>query len=270
MSLGNGLPNLGNTCYINSILQCLRFSKELVYMLKSHDTETDSSLVSSLIELLYADAPIQHLYTLIRELGKTSEFKIMKQCDSHELLLYLIDTLFTELKEFKNPFEGKMLSTITCAQCQNRSKTNYPCTTISLQIPDVTHAVTVEQLIEEFCKEENLDTPIECDKCNIKTQSNKQLGIEPGSVMAVHLKRFQGNCKINTPIEMRPEIQIMDNMYRLYATCNHSGNTFGGHYTAACMKRDGSWLLCNDKEINPLASIPSESDRPYVLFYCKI
>jgi ubiquitin C-terminal hydrolase len=239
-------------------------------MLKSYNSEKDSSLVSSLVELLYADAPIQHLYTLIRELGKTSEFKIMKQCDAHELLLYLIDSLFTELKEFKNPFEGKMLSTITCTRCQNRSETNYPYTTLSLQIPDIHLAVSVEELIEEFCKEEILDTPIECDKCKLKMQSCKQLGIEPGSVVVVHLKRFQGNSKINTQIEMTPEIDIMDKRYRLYAICNHSGNTFGGHYTAACMKRDGSWSLCNDKEVNPISTLPDKSDRPYVLFYCKI
>ena len=269
MSLGKGLPNLGNTCYVNSVLQCLRYSKELVYMLKSHNTENDSPLVASLVELLYADSPIQNLYTLIRELGKTSEFKIMKQCDAHELVLYLLDTMFTELK-YSNPFEGKMLSTITCTKCQHQSKTNYPYITVSLQIPDVNQPVKIEDLLEEFCKEEMLDTPIECEKCETKTQSQKQLGVEPGSVVIVHLKRFQGNCKINTPIEMKPEIEIMDKAYRLYAACNHSGNTFGGHYTAACMKRDGSWSLCNDKEVHPLASIPSESDRPYVLFYCKI
>jgi len=270
MSLGKGLPNLGNTCYINSILQCLRYSKELVYSLKAHTSENDSALVSSLIELLYADAPIQHLYTLIRELGKTREFKIMKQCDAHELLLYLLDTLFTELKQYSNPFEGKMLSTITCSQCKNISKTNYPYITVSLQIPDQQYAVSIEELIEDFCKEETLDTPIECDNCKLKMISNKQLDIEPASVVITHLKRFQGNSKIHTPIEMRPEIEIANTKYRLYATCNHSGNTFGGHYTAACMKRDGSWSLCNDKEVSSLASIPSESDRPYVLFYCKI
>ncbi len=270
MSLGRGIPNLGNTCYINSILQCLRYSKELVYLLKSHNTDNDSALVASLVELFYAEAPIQNLYTLIRELGKTREFKIMKQCDAHELLIYLIDSLFTELKSFNNPFEGKMISTITCGVCNNKSVTNYPYTTVSLQITDSTAAYSIEELIEDFCDEEIIDEPIECDRCKVKTRSCKQLRIEPGDIVAVHLKRFQGNSKIFTPIEMQDEIEVLNSKYRLYAICNHSGNTLGGHYTAACMKRDGTWSLCNDKEINPLSSLPEESDRPYVLFYCKI
>ena len=260
MSLGKGIPNLGNTCYINSILQCLRFSKELVYMMKKHQTDKDSALVGAMVELFYADAPIQTLYTLIRELGKTAEFKIMKQCDAHELLIYLIDHLFTELKEYKNPFEGKMISTITCQICDHKSVTNYPYTTVSLQIPDGDAAYSVEELIEEFCGEESIDEPIECDRCKAKTRSCKQLDLEPSSVVIVHLKRFQGNSKIFTPIEMQDEIDIVNSRYRLYAICNHSGNTFGGHYTAACMKRDGSWSLCNDKEVNPIATLPDESD----------
>lgn len=273
MSLGKGIPNLGNTCYLNSILQCLRYSKHLVYRLKKHNTSGDSHLVSSLVELFFADAPIEHLYTLVRELAKSNEFKPLKQCDAHELFLYLIDKLFTELKQYKNPFEGKLKSTVTCSICNNKSVTSYPYTSLSLPIPQIIRNVnlsySIEELIEDYCTEEALDEKIECENCKVKTDSCKDLEIEPGDIVAVHLKRFLGNNKLINPIEIQTHINIGPQDYRLYACCNHSGTMFSGHYTAACMKRDGTWSLCNDRNVDSIASLPEESDRPYILFYCK-
>mgnify|MGYP006081220351 CR=1 FL=1 len=266
MPLGKGIPNLGNTCYINSILQCLRYTKDLVYMLKPHDTESDTTLVQSCIELLYADAPNKYLYSLVKELGKTPEFKVMRQCDAHELFLYLIDMIFTEIK-FKNPFEGSMKSTITCTKCKHKSITKYPYITVSVQIPSTgTHRI--EELMEEFSREEVMDD-IECEKCQKKQRSFKKLEIIPAQVVVIHLKRFQGNRKIHSPVAFSEELNIAGSKYYLYATCNHSGDTYGGHYTAACMKLDGSWYICNDQNIDELSNIPKQSDRPYMFFYSK-
>ena len=266
MPLGKGIPNLGNTCYINSILQCLRYTKNLVYLLKPHNTASDSVLVQSCIELLYADAPIQYLYSLVKELGKTREFKVMRQCDAHELFLYLIDSIFTEIK-FKNPFEGSMESTITCTACQHKSVTTYPYITVSVQIP-TTGVHRVEDLLEDFSAEEEMDG-IECEHCQKKQRSLKKLEIKPAQAVVIHLKRFQGNMKIHSPVSFSEEIEIAGVPYYLYATCNHSGDTYGGHYTAACMKLDGSWHVCNDQNMDELSSVPKESDRPYMFFYSR-
>jgi len=267
MSLGKGLPNLGNTCYINSILQCLRYSKDFVYLLNKHDTNKNSLLVQSFVELLYAGAPTKCLYTLIKELAKTDEFKIMKQCDAHELFLYLIDKMFTEIKYIKNPFEGRLESTVTCQVCHNESITEYPYVSISVQMQ--ANVQKVEALLDEFSKEEEIEDLIQCDKCEAKTKSHKRLKIIPNNIIVVHLKRFTGMSKNHSEIVIDEEITINETKYMLYSTCNHSGNLFGGHYTATCMKRDGTWTLCNDNHVESLASIPPKSDRPYLLFYSK-
>ena len=236
-TLKRGLPNLGNTCYINSILQCLRYSKDLVYMLKSHDTSNDSDLIKSLMELFYANAPRHYLNVFVRELSKTQEFKLMRQCDAHELFLYLTDSLFTQLKSYKNPFMGNLESTITCFVCKAKSVTTYPFASLSVQIPLV--ACTVDQLLTDFCKQETLTDKIMCDSCKVKQPCSKTLSVQPAQLLAIHLKRFNGMNKLYTEVLIQDEIKIQSNKYRLYALCNHSGNSFGGHYTATCMKRDG-------------------------------
>ena len=267
-TLGRGLPNLGNTCYINSIVQCLRYSKNLVYMLKTHDGKQDTQLIRSLVELFYANTPVHYLHVFVKELNKTPEFKIMRQCDAHELFLYLTDSLFTQLKNYTNPFTGQLQSTIRCSVCSTVSKTQYPFASISVQMPML--QCTVDQLIADFCKTEMLSDLIECESCKIKTKSTKQLMIKPGKLVAVHLKRFNGISKIYTEVVIQEHIFIGGNKYMLYATCNHSGTPFGGHYTATCMKRDGSWILLNDSHVGNLSSVPNKSDRPYILFYVQI
>lgn len=271
MSLKKGLPNLGNTCYINSVLQCLRFTRPMVYSLKKYTDNVDP-FIDSFIDLLFANAPLTDLHTFIRTLARTPEFKLMRQCDAHELYLYLVDNLYEKIKK-TNPFKGKIKSTVTCLECGNNSITFTPFVSISVQIPQANYVATgvsVQELLDEFCEDELLEDPIDCEKCKEKKESSKELDIEElPVVLVVHLKRFQGIEKIYTPVELS-NIKIRDAEYELYALCNHTGGTTGGHYTACCKKRDNTWLVCNDLNVNPIGVLPESSDRPYVLFYNKV
>tara|TARA_B100001057_G_scaffold310835_1_gene310923 strand:+ start:3630 stop:4343 length:714 start_codon:yes stop_codon:yes gene_type:complete len=237
-------------------------------MLKSYDTSNDSDLIKSLMELFYANAPRHYLNVFVRELSKTQEFKLMRQCDAHELFLYLTDSLFTQLKSYKNPFMGNLESTITCFVCKAKSVTTYPFASLSVQIPLV--ECTVDQLLTDFCKEETLTDKIMCDSCKVKQPCSKTLSVQPAPLLAIHLKRFNGMKKLYTEILIQDEIKIQSSKYRLYSLCNHSGNSFGGHYTATCMKRDGSWIMLNDNHVGNLSCLPQKSDRPYILFYYKV
>lgn len=269
MSLGKGLPNLGNTCYLNSILQCLRYSKPFVFLLKEYDAKTETRVMRNFIDLLFSGAPRGTLNSFVHNLAiSNTEFRLLRQCDAHELYLYLIDTLYSNKNfKYKNVFQGTMQSTVSCDVCSQHSITQTPFISLSLQM-SINSIQGVSELIECFTKTESLEDKIQCDNCNKKQSSKRKIDICKGpEILVIHLKRFQGLQKINTPISLDKYITVVGNKYTLYAVCNHTGSVNGGHYTAACKKRDGTWIMCNDNFITDVNSLPMQSSSPYILFY---
>lgn len=262
--LGKGIPNMGNTCYIASVLQCLRYSRKFVYQLREHNTKNDTTLMKFFVELLYDGASKNVLNAFIQQLSiDHSEFRLLRQCDAHELYLYLIDQFYEKNKNYNNPFMGKLESTIECSICQHRSVTETPFISLSLEM-DKMKSLSVQELMEKFCSTETLDDPIECDKCKKKQPSAKLLRVkEMPDILVIHLKRFTGLMKNNVSVKL----DKMYNTYNLYAVVNHMGGAMGGHYTAACKRRNGEWRMCNDNFITELNAMPSSSPAPYILFY---
>ena len=85
----SGLPNLGNTCYINSILQCLRYQRHFVKLLREYNSEKDTKFCQHFIDLLFDGASNETLRNFICALAaENKEFQLFKQCDAHELYLF--------------------------------------------------------------------------------------------------------------------------------------------------------------------------------------
>ena len=61
-------------------------------------------------------------------------------------------------------------------------------------------------------------------------------------------------------------------IYDLYGVCNHSGGTWGGHYTANVKNANGSWYHFNDTNVIPINDTDINkiiSNQAYCLFYEK-
>lgn len=58
--------------------------------------------------------------------------------------------------------------------------------------------------------------------------------------------------------------------YELYAVCNHSGSSMGGHYTAYVKNANNKWYHFNDKIVTEIRNLDAiVSPKAYCLFYRK-
>lgn len=141
-----GLRNLGNTCFMNSALQCLTHSPNLAeYFLKL----TRSKKALSKKDILFVVLNYFHNYakggkvyaptTMFRSLRKINPILTPgRQHDSHEFILGVMDKVEMGLKKrkmlgpFKEKFIGELCSQVICNKCKYISKTKENFTTLSL------------------------------------------------------------------------------------------------------------------------------------------
>jgi len=101
------------------------------------------------------------------------------------------------------------------------------------------------------------------------------------TILVIDLKRFNERNQKNQILVTFP----LDNLdlskyvigykkenykYELYGVCNHSGNVFGGHYTAYVKNANGKWYHFNDTSVSEVGLHESIiSAKAYCLFYRK-
>ena len=242
-----GLQNFGNTCYLNSIVQMLRYTKPVVERLVKVQSENEA--VQSFIDLLYQDSKPDIFVRHLKKLG----FNPLYQHDAHEFLLAMLDKIYEDdaCKDIKNPFEGYFESTLTCKNGHTSvSKEPFCCLSINGSIDDGVAALEEPEVVT--CK---------CDHCS-ETEMVKTVIINPGEVVCIQFKRFDISGKLTYKVGIPEEWYG----YKLIGICNHLGSCHGGHYTSAC-RVGNQWKHFNDEIVEAIDGLPKKSRVPYLLIY---
>ena len=196
----------------------------------------------------------------------------------------MMKTLYRkEYSEMLNIYYGISVTQITSIETgKHLSRCVEPFSLISLCLP-LKNEISIFECLDNHCGSEVMegDNAWHNDKTNKKENVSKQIMFwSLPNILIIDLKRFNNNNKklqmlVTTPLTeadfskyivgYNPEQYIYD----LFGVTNHSGNVFGGHYTASVKNANGKWYTFNDTSINEIDEKRVVTARTYCLFYRK-
>uniref|UniRef100_UPI00358EBE16 ubiquitin carboxyl-terminal hydrolase 2-like isoform X2 n=1 Tax=Myxine glutinosa TaxID=7769 RepID=UPI00358EBE16 len=220
-----GLRNLGNTCFMASIIQCLSHARPLRdFCLERASCVHPSSLLnefSSLLRDLWAGnggggtrtsgvgaaVSPSGLHVEVQHLAP--QFSGHRQQDAQEFLLFLLEGMHSDLigrprlraacreeSRISALFRGRLQSSLTCCTCHHQSLTHEAFWDLALPLPSFTTDCSLHDCLHLFTQEEVLEgteQPL-CERCKQKRRSKKILTVEKWpTILILYLKRYRND-----------------------------------------------------------------------------
>ncbi|KAL9231194.1 hypothetical protein vseg_006451 [Gypsophila vaccaria] len=299
--VGAGLYNLGNTCFLNVVMQCFTHTVPLVQVLLSlkHDASCHGNgefcvlcAVRCQIEgsIAYSGKIISPSNLVDNLYNISSCFHRYQQEDAHEFLQCLLDKLDSNWSKHesndslvKQVFGGRLVSQLRCCKCGYHSDIYEPMNDLSLEIEDVDD---LESAFKSFTKVENLEDTTTCDRCKEKVQREKQLLLDQAPAVAtLHLKRFKSDGvyveKIDKIVKYPLELDLApytkdatddneDLNYELYGFVVHVGfSSTSGHYFCYIRASPDEWYRFDDSKVTKVSEETALDQEAYILFYSR-
>ncbi|XP_027561941.1 ubiquitin carboxyl-terminal hydrolase 42-like isoform X5 [Neopelma chrysocephalum] len=303
---GPGLRNLGSTCYINVILQCLTYTPPLAnYLLSREHSQLCSQegfcmmctmeahvrkVLRSSASAIWPKAVIRDLKLIGEEFepdtaGDAFEFlccalkAMQRACLSGCSNLDISSQTSTIVHQI---FGGLLKSRVTCLRCKAVSDSYKAFLHILL---DIKEASSLTAALEDFVTPKQLGggNCFKCSKCEKKevTISKRVTVHHVPKVFTVCLERAADHTgkKISTFVEYPEYLDLLPYMsdiagepllYSLYAVVVHSGDTcLDGHFFCYTKASNGLWYKMDDESVDNCGIHAVLRQQAYLLFYVR-
>ncbi|XP_074932077.1 ubiquitin carboxyl-terminal hydrolase 42-like [Phalacrocorax aristotelis] len=297
--VGAGLYNLGNTCFLNSVLQCLTYTPPLANYLLSRE-HSQSCRQQGFCMMCTME---EHVNIVLRSSARAirpravvrEHFQLGVQEDAHEFLRYAVDAMQRACLSGSSDldissqtttvvhqiFGGFLRSRVTCLSCQAVSDSYEPFLDVPL---DIQEPSSVAEALEGFVRPELLggENGYRCSKCEELVAASKRLTIHCSSnILTVCLKRFDpfSGSKISKDVEYPEYLDLgaytseapgEPLLYSLYAVLVHEGSSCqAGHYYCFVKGSNGQWYKVNDASVRLCDIKTVLRQRAYLLFYAR-
>ena len=248
--------NLGNTCYLNSVLQCFindPLFHENLKEKQSHELYPILKKIINKIDLTDNEDKIMFKYNLNDLVSfihlKTGMQRFIQQ-DAHEFLVTFLDLLLEINIEFKNTYYGETINVITCKCCGKHKKIFETFNTLNLPIVS-------DKLTENFSnylkttEQKDPKNLYQCDHCKTHTISEQRIYLNklPKRFIIV-LKKYNESrkIKINYPrtLNIKETYTSIVKKYTLCSVISHLGDHTSGHYNCLVKINNDFYFMDDD------------------------
>lgn len=296
------LLNVGNTCAINSLLQCINSCKISVEHFKKPNDNTLSKALLELLHLMqiYEEKKIKPTNFLKLLYNSFTIFRPREQLDSQEVWTLLSNKVFEETsipinlnksfssfihqKAFKqiaqhnnnktslwnDIFQGVTLQILVCQNCHNRTYNFETFYSLSINMcNDI-----VQSLQEYFTKD--ITDEIDCENCKRKHKQVKFIKFyKLPKFLVISLNRYNNlGQKMLSKIDINTSIMLSHNILyenknninlTLLGHINHFGSINSGHYNAVNYQEN---IIIDDDVTLPFnTEMLKQNSSVYMLFY---
>ena len=280
-----GLVNLGNTCYLNSMLQCLLNCNPLVnHILKFKYQGDEASIIKfhKLVVMYWSDSQnvIKPIGALNMLCSLSDQFEGYRQQDTHEAYLWFIEGLHKGLQPDSKGTRYNVIikDTEACKQWAEEKPsviTEIFMGQLKVTVDDVhyetfrslelstTKDTTIDALVFDFFK------PEKTEDSNVVIK--KRIQYPPLTLVLVVKQFFRKNkIKIKEHLDLSwfVEKPFKKLGYKLYGIVLHGGNRHGGHYISATKWND-QWYENNDSHVRKIKFSDVKINDIYMLFYLR-